>query len=60
MNTKLVELRLMVINKLNQCVDRKRYKIKYTDEYYLNFIFYILYLSLCVILFKILKSIIIN
>ena len=42
MNSKLIELRLIEINKLNQSIDRKRYKVKYTDEYYLNFIFYIL------------------
>jgi len=42
MNSKLIELCLIEINKLNQSIDRKRYKVKYTDEYYLNFIFYIL------------------
>jgi len=42
MNSKLKELCLIEIDKLNQNIDRKRYKVKYSDEYYLNFIFYIL------------------
>jgi len=42
MNSKLIELYLIEINKLNQSIDRKRYKVKYTVEYYLNFIFYII------------------
>jgi len=34
---------LIEINKLNQSIYRKRYKVKYTDdENYLNFIFYII------------------
>jgi len=42
MNSKSTELCLIEINKLNQSINRKRYKVKYTNEYYLNFIFYIL------------------
>jgi len=42
MNSKLKELCLIEIDKLNKNIDRKRYKVKYSDEYYLNFIFYIL------------------
>ena len=34
MNLKLIELCLIEINKLNQNIDRKRYKVKYSDEYY--------------------------
>jgi hypothetical protein len=37
MNTKLIELCLIEINKLKS-IDKKD-KVKYTDEYYLNFIF---------------------
>ena len=40
MYSKLIELCLIEINKLN--IDKNRYKCKYTNEYYLNFIFYIL------------------
>lgn len=42
MNSKLKELCLIEIDKLNKNIDSKRYKVKYSDEYYLNFIFYIL------------------
>lgn len=42
MNIKLIELCLIEINKLNKNIDRKRYKVKYSDEYYLNFIFHVL------------------
>ncbi len=41
MNIELIKLCLIEINKLNQNIDRNRYKVKYTDEYYLNFIFYL-------------------
>jgi len=39
MNLKLIELCLIEINKLNHSIDRKRYIVKYTDKYYLIFIF---------------------
>ena len=42
MNKKFIELCLIEINKLNKNIDRNRYKVKYSDEYYLNFIFYVL------------------
>jgi hypothetical protein len=42
MNIELIKLCLIEINKLNKNIDRKRYKVKYSDEYYLNFIFYML------------------
>lgn len=42
MNSELIKLCLIEINELNKNIDRNRYKVKYTDEYYLNFIFYIL------------------
>ena len=40
MNLELKKLCLIEINKLNKNIDRKRYKVKYSDEYYLNFMFY--------------------
>jgi hypothetical protein len=39
---KLIDLCLIEINKLNLKIDRKRYKIKYIDRYYLNFILFYL------------------
>lgn len=39
---KLIDLCLIEINKLNLKIDRKRYKIKYSDRYYLNFILFML------------------
>ena len=42
MNSEFIKLCLIEINELNKNIDRNRYKVKYTDEYYLNFIFYIL------------------
>jgi transposase len=42
MNQEFKKLCLIEINKLNEHIDRKRYKVKYSDEYYLNFIFYML------------------
>lgn len=42
MNQELIKLCLIEINKLNQKINRNRYKVKYSDEYYLNFIFYML------------------
>lgn len=42
MYLKLIELCLIEINKLNVNIDKNRYKSKYTNEYYLNFIFYML------------------
>lgn len=39
MNFELIKLCLIEINKLNKNINRIRYKIKYTNEYYLNFIF---------------------
>lgn len=42
MYSKLIELCLIEINKLNININKNRYKSKYTNEYYLNFIFYIL------------------
>jgi hypothetical protein len=42
MNIELIKLCLIEINKLNKNIDIKRYKVKYSDEYYLNFIFYML------------------
>jgi len=42
MDQKLLKLCLIEINKLNKNIDRNRYKVKYCDEYYLNFIFYML------------------
>ena len=42
MNQEFKKLCLIEINKLNKHIDRKRYKAKYSDEYYLNFIFYML------------------
>ncbi len=42
MHSKLIELCLIEIDKLNINIDKNRYKSKYTNEYYLNFIFYIL------------------
>jgi len=38
----LIDLCLIEINKLNLKIDRKRYKIKYSDIYYLNFILFML------------------
>ena len=42
MNQQLLKLCLIEINKLNKNINRNRYKLKYSDEYYLNFIFYVL------------------
>ena len=42
MNSKLIELCLIEIDKININIDRKRYKVKYSNEYYLKFIFLIL------------------
>ena len=42
MNNKLINLCLIEIDKLNKNIDRNRYKVKYSDEYYLNFIFFML------------------
>ena len=42
MNQEFKKLCLISINKLNEHIDRKRYRVKYSDEYYLNFIFYML------------------
>lgn len=42
MYSKLIELCLIEIDKLNININKNRYKSKYTNEYYLNFIFYIL------------------
>jgi len=42
MFNKLIKLCLIEINKLNKHINRKRYKVKYSDQYYLNFIFYVL------------------
>jgi len=42
MNQELIKLYLIEINKLNQKINRNWYSIKYSDEYYLNFIFYML------------------
>jgi hypothetical protein len=42
MDQKLLKLCLIEINKLNKNIDRNRYKVKYSDEYYLNFMFYML------------------
>jgi hypothetical protein len=36
------ELCLIEINKININIDINRYKIKYSNQYYLNFIFYML------------------
>ena len=35
-------MHLIEIKKLNQKINRNRYKVKYSHEYYLNFIFYML------------------
>jgi hypothetical protein len=40
MNQEFKKLCLISINKLNEHIDRKRYRVKYSDEYYLNFIFF--------------------
>ena len=40
--SKLIELCLIEIDKLNINIDKTIYKSKYTSEYYLNFIFYTL------------------
>ena len=37
--SKLIELHLIEIDELNINIDKTRYKSKYTNEYYLNFIF---------------------
>jgi hypothetical protein len=42
MNLELLNLCLIEIKKLNKNIDRNRYKVKYTDKYYLKFIFYML------------------
>jgi len=42
MNQELIKLCLIEIYKLNQKINRNRYKVKYSDEYYLNFILYML------------------
>jgi len=42
MITNLIKLCLIEINKLNVNIDRNRYKVKYSNIYYLNFIFYVL------------------
>ena len=42
MNQEFKKLYLIEINKLNEHIDKKRYRVKYSDEYYLNFIFYML------------------
>ena len=42
MITNLIKLCLIEINKLNVNIDRNRYKVKYSNTYYLNFIFYVL------------------
>ena len=39
---KLIDLCLIEINKLNENINRNRYKVKYSDRYYLNFILLIL------------------
>jgi len=42
MITDLIKLCLIEINKLNINIDKNRYKVKYSNIYYLNFIFYVL------------------
>ena len=42
MNPEFIKLCLIEINELNKNIDRNRYKVKYSNEYYLNFIFYVL------------------
>ena len=42
MISELLKLCLIEIDKLNVNIDRNRYKVKYSDKYYLNFIFYML------------------
>jgi len=42
MITDLIKLCLIEINKLNINIDRNKYKVKYSNTYYLNFIFYVL------------------
>lgn len=42
MYSEIFKLCLIEINILNKNINRKRYKVKYSDEYYLNFIFFIL------------------
>lgn len=42
MNQELIKLCLIEINKLNKNINKNRYKVKYSDEYYLNFILYML------------------
>ena len=39
MYSKLIELCLIEIDKLNININKNTYKSKYTNEYYLNFIF---------------------
>lgn len=42
MDQELLKLCLIEIDKLNINIDRNRYKVKYSNEYYLNFICYML------------------
>lgn len=42
MDQELIKLCLIEIDKLNINIDRNRYKVKYSNEYYLNFIYYML------------------
>lgn len=42
MNIELINLCIVEINKLNKNIDRNRYKVKYSNEYYLTLIFYML------------------
>ncbi len=42
MCVELIKLCIVEINKLNKDIDRNRYKVKYSDEYYLTLIFYML------------------
>lgn len=42
MYSKLIKFCLIEIDKLNINIDKTRYKSKYNNEYYLNFIFYML------------------
>ncbi len=42
MFVELIKLCIVEINKLNKDIDRNRYKVKYSDEYYLTLIFYML------------------
>ena len=42
MNPEFIKLCLIEINELNKNIDRNSYKVKYSNEYYLNFIFYVI------------------